>query len=296
MVAALKAGYRHIDCAAAYGNEAEVGAAIAESLAAGVCTRADLFITSKLWVTSCSEPALIREALEKTLANLKLDYLNLYLVHWPFFIKPGASFPPPVSDCLGYSAESYLATWRELEAAVDAGKLRHIGCSNMTVAKLTALCAPGRARIQPAVNQVESHPFLPQAPLLAFCAARGILLQAFSPLGSPARPARLITEGDPAPLAEPAVIAAAAKHGVSPAQVLIRWQVQRGVVVLPKSTTPERIAANLDVFRFALDEADLAALAKLAEGEGCKRTNKGSTFVQNLPGGWRDAWDGEYIN
>lgn len=287
VIAAIEAGYRHIDCAAGYGNENEVGDGIADCISRGIVKREDLWVTSKLWVASAyPEDALA--ALEKTLTDLKLAYLDLYLVHWPYRIKKGSVFPAPVENRLGYDAAAYLAVWQELEKAVDAGKTRHIGCSNMSAKKLSALLKD--ARIKPAVNQVEGHPFLSQQKLKAFCDKHGIVLTAYSPLGSPDRPARLIEEGDPAPLFDPVVAAIAAKTGKSPAQVLIRWAVQRGTVVIPKSVTPARIAENFAVWDWSLSEEDMGALAKLDQGS---RLIKGHPWL--LEGQtWRDLWDEDW--
>jgi len=297
---ALKCGYRHIDGAAAYGNESEVGAGVAQAIAEGICTRADIFLTSKLWHSKCA-PApggsettaeMVAAALAATLKDLQTDYVDLYLVHWPFFTKPGSAFPPTTrDDVLGYSEASYLAVWRELEKAVDGGRARAIGTSNVSAKKLAALLRD--ARIPPAVNQVESHPFLPQLRLKKFCDDHHIVLEAYSPLGSPDRPARLVDEADPVPLADPVVAAVAAKHGASAAAVLLRWQTQRGVVALPKSTTPSRIAANLDVFGFSLDAADLAALAALGE-RPTSRIVKGLPLMVNGQEHWASHWDEEW--
>ena len=178
--------------------------------------------------------------------------------------------------------------WRVLEAEVDAGRARAIGCSNMSARKLAALLKT--ARIPPAVNQVESHPFLAQNELKAWCAARGIALTAYSPLGSPDRPARLVEEADPAPLHDPVVAGIAAATGKSAAQVLLRWQVQRGWIAIPKSVTPERIAANLAVFDFELSPAHMAALGALNNGQ---RLIKGHPWL--LEGQtWQSLWDADF--
>lgn len=290
VVAALEAGYKAIDGAAGYGNENEVGDALADCVARGVVTREEVFLTSKLWAADFW-PEKAMAALDKTLAELKTPYLDLYLVHWPYPIDTakGATFNGPPELRSGYSAEHYLSVWRVLEQAVDAGKIRAIGTSNMSAKKLAELLAG--CRIKPAVNQVESHPMCAQTKLIAWCAKRGIATTAFSPLGSPARPARLVAEGDPAPLHHPAVEAIAARLGRTTAQVLIRWQIQRGVVVIPKSVTPARIVENANV-NFELSAEDMAALLALDQGH---RLNKGGSWV--LPGAttdslWDDDWSG----
>lgn len=158
----------------------------------------------------------------------------------------------------------------------------------MTARKLAVLLKD--ARIRPVVNQVELHPFLPQTELLGWCSRHGITLTAFSPLGSPDRPARLISEGDPTPLADPVVKRIAAAHNVSPAQVLIRWAVERGTPVIPKSVTPSRIAENLNVFDFKLSPAEIDELATLGTGQ---RLNKGAQWA--LEGQkWQDLWDDDF--
>jgi alcohol dehydrogenase (NADP+) len=246
--------------------------------------REDVWLTSKLWVAS-AHPDTAQEALAKTLADLKVDYLDLYLVHWPYRLKKGSAFPAPPEDRLGYDREAYAAVWKVLEAAVDAGQIKALGCSNMTARKLTDLLKD--ARIKPAVNQVESHPFLSQAALKGFCERHGIVLTAYSPLGSPDRPARLIEEGDPAPLFDPVIQAVATRLGKSPAQVLIRWAIQRGTVVIPKSVTPSRIAENAAVTDFVLADEDVAAIAALDNGQ---RLIKGHPWL--LPGQtWQELWD-----
>jgi alcohol dehydrogenase (NADP+) len=209
-------------------------------------------------------------------------------VHWPFRLKKGSAFPAPVEDRLPYDTEAYLAVWRELEKAVDAGKVKAIGTSNMSAKKLAALLKD--ARIAPAVNQVESHPFLAQTKLKAWCERHNIVLTAYSPLGSPDRPARLVEEGDPAPLFDPVVTSLATKYNKSTAQILIRWAIQRGTVVIPKSVTPSRIAENANVADFSLAEEDVAALAALDKGS---RLIKGHPWL--LEGQkWQDLWDEDY--
>jgi alcohol dehydrogenase (NADP+) len=277
VTAALEAGYRHIDCAAAYGNEAEVGEALQNAFARGLVRREDVFVTSKLWVTS-ARPDAVAAALAKTLADLRLAYLDLYLIHWPFSIAHGTPFPPPPDAIVKYTPAAYAALWAAVEEEALAGRARAIGCSNMSVGKLRALLAAS-PRILPAVNQVECHPFLPQTELLAWCKANRVVLTAYSPLGSPDRPARLVSAGDPAPLGDTTVAGIAAAAGLTPAQVLLRWQLQRGVVVIPKSVDRLRIAENLCSATTLVDQqlspASMAALAGLEVPEGGGRIIKG---------------------
>jgi alcohol dehydrogenase (NADP+) len=290
VASALASGVRHIDCAAAYGNEREVGEAIADALARGVVrSRGELFVTSKLWVTRAF-PGDVAGALAATLADLQLDYVDLYLIHWPVAIDRDAPFPPPPAARLGYDAARVAAVWREMEAAFDARRVRAIGTSNFSARKLARLLES--ARVAPAVSQIESHPALPNAREIAWAAARGIAVTAYSPLGSPQRPARLVADGDPAPLHDAAVAAIAAKHARSPAQVLLRWQLQRGVAVIPKSTAPARIAENADVFGFQLDAEDLRALAALDTG---RRIFKGTAFMRDGED-WQTLWDLDFLS
>ena len=254
---ALRNGWRHLDCAQMYANEAIVGAAIA---AAGV-PRDALFITSKLMPT-CMHAEIALSALDRTLADLGTPYVDLFLLHWPFrYVPKPSAFPVPPEERLGYDADAILAVWRVLEAAVDAGKIRSLGVSNFSVQKLATLCAS--ARHKPAVNQIEGHVALQQPRLLAWHAARGIVVTTYCPLGSPARPDTFVRAGDPEVLKSPVVAAVAARAGRSPAQVLLRWAIQRGTVPLPKSVTPARLDENLAAFDFELSAADMAELAGL---------------------------------
>jgi len=246
---AIKLGYRHIDCAACYGNEAEVGAAIKES---GVA-REDLWITSKLWNNSHRE-ADVKPACLKTLKDLQLDYLDLYLIHWPHGFQGGGAMIMKNEDgSVIYDTETdYCETWAAMEKLVDEGLVKNIGISNFNSEQVDRVMA--MAKIPPAINQFECHPFLSQQPLIAHCAKHGIKITAYSPLGS----------GKLA-LTEPRCVAIADKYNKSAAQLFIRWQIQRGVVVIPKSVTPSRLAQNMDVFGFEISEEDMAAMDALNE-------------------------------
>ncbi|MCO4762769.1 MAG: aldo/keto reductase [Myxococcales bacterium] len=250
---AVAAGYRHIDCAAIYGNEQEIGGALAELFADGVVKREDLWITSKLW-NDAHAPDAVQPALEKTLADLGLDYLDLYLMHWPVASLPGGP-QVPLEDC------PLAVTWEAMVATVGKGLTRHIGVSNFSEKKLRALVAASDHK--PEMNQIELHPYLAQQGLVDYCKATGIAVTGYSPLGSPGRPAGLISADDPVLLKEPVLAEIADKHGVSAAQVLLQWALHRGTVVIPKSVTPARIEQNFAAVSVQLTEDDVARIAKL---------------------------------
>jgi len=253
---AVEAGYRHIDCAYVYGNEDEVGRALAELFQAGTVKREDLFITSKCWNSFHSRP-LVPQCLNLSLKNLGLDYLDLYLVHWPMGVQEGGeSFPKNEKGEMIFSEVDYLDTWRGMEDCAKSGKVKSIGLSNFNSKQIERILE--NAEIKPVVNQVECHPYLNQKKLIDFCSKRGILITAYSPLGSPDRP--WAKPGDPLLLDEPRIQEIAKKYNKSAAQVLIKFQAQRGVVVIPKSVTKERIIANFQLFDFELSPQDMATI------------------------------------
>lgn len=250
VLTALRIGYRHFDLAALYRNEKEVGTALAAGMAALGLTRGDLFLTSKLPMHCMSEEAASSAsaapaaALATTLADLgagACGYLDLYITHWPYGLGVPDAAGKPGPPC-GYSPEAYLRVWRELEAAVHRGVVRHLGCSNMTAAKLAALWPA--AAIKPVAVQVELHPCLSQPALRKWCASHGVAVTAYSPLGSPGRPDAYRSPSDPDVLSAPAVLAVAAATGRTAAQVVLAWAAALGVVALPRSTNPARIAEN----------------------------------------------------
>lgn len=231
VLTALKAGYRHIDTAAAYFNEADVGRAVRDS---GI-PREEIFITSKLWLQDYGYKA-AKKGLETSLEKLGMDYVDLYLLHQPYGDVAGA--------------------WKALEEARAAGKIRSIGVSNMTP-KIWKEFVPQFETI-PAVNQVECHPFFQQRELRELLAGDDVKIEAYQPLG----------HGDASLLAHPAITRLAEKYGKNAGQVILRFEVQDGLIVLPKSTNPERIAGNLDIFDFALTEDEMDALRALDTGKG----------------------------
>ena len=283
---AIRQGYRHIDCASIYGNEPEVGAAIREAIADGEVTREELWITSKLWCNSHGREN-VEPALRKTLADLGLEWLDLYLIHWPVAIDPAVGFPTSASEVLPPSAERFRETWEGMEAALDAGLTRHIGVSNFSICKLQDLQQHGR--LKPEVNQVELHPLLQQPDLEAFCREQAIHLTAYSPLGSGDRPAQLKAADEPVLLENPVIVAIAAEHGCSAAQVLLAWHLCRGVSTIPKSVSPARLQENLAAAEIQLGPADLERISAL--DQGLRLVDGSFWLMQGSPWTLQSLWD-----
>lgn len=251
---AIDIGYRHIDCAYVYGNEKEVGAALAAKIGDGTVKREDLWITSKLW-NSYHRPDLVEKNLQITLSRLGLAYLDLYLIHWPTGYKEELEdFPKDAEGNIIYSDVDYLDTWKAMEAAQKKGLTKTIGLSNFNKAQITRVLE--NATVKPAVLQIECHPYLNQKRLIEFAKSKGIAVTAYSPLGSPDRP--WAKPGDPQLMDDPKVVELAKKYGKTPAQILLRYQIERGVITIPKSVTKSRIQQNFDIFDFKLAPEDIA--------------------------------------
>lgn len=281
---AIEAGYRHFDCACDYANEAAVGQGIRAAIADGLCVRDDLFITSKLWNTYHAREH-VGPACERSLNDLGIDSFDLYLIHFPIaqrFVPFETRYPPEwLFDPDAESPGMVLAdvpvheTWAAMEALVKAGKTRNVGVCNFGTSQLRDLIAS--ADIAPAVLQVESHPYLTQEKLLRFCRDQGIAYTAFSPLGALSYFSLDMAEPGESVIENEAVKAIAKRLSRTPAQIVLRWGLQRGTAIIPKSERPERMAENLALFDFELTPRDMNAISSLNQG---RRFNDPGEFCE----------------
>lgn len=284
VVEAARLGYRHFDSASDYGNESETGAGLRQVVTSGLCSRDELHVTSKLWNT-CHRAEHVRPALERSLRDLRLDDLDLYLIHFPialefvpfeerypagWFHDPSAPQPVMKPDRVPISE-----TWGAMEELVDAGLVKEIGVCNFGVSLLRDLLS--RARIPPAVLQIEAHPYLTQHKLVRFCHEEGIAVTAFSPLGAQSYFALNMAQTEESVLNDETVTQIAARHDRTPAQTVLRWGVQRGTAVVPKSSRPERLRENLALFDFELSEQEMQSIDALDRG---RRFNDPGEFCE----------------
>ncbi len=265
--ALTEAGYHHIDCAAIYMNEMEIGESLARVFKSGKVKREDVFITSKLWNTEHAPDDVVR-ACQYALKDLQLDYLDLYLMHWSVATLPEEGMiqlnargePTHADGSLMVKSVSVRETWEAMEGLMKAGLVRAIGVANFGAPAILDLLTYAKTR--PAVNQIELHPYHQQSKLVEFCQHRDIAVTAFSPLGSSGN-VRAWGKGDPIVIEDRVIIDIAQTHQKTTAQVLIRWAMQRGTVVIPKSVTPVNIKSNMEVFDFELSSAEMELIRGL---------------------------------
>lgn len=284
---AISIGYRHIDCASVYGNEHLIGQSLKEAMDAGI-KREELWITSKVWNNMHGDGDVLLSC-AKSLKDLKLDYLDLYLVHWPFpnFHAPGCTVDSRSPDAKPYIHENFMKTWRQMERLVEMGLVKHIGTSNMTIPKLKLLLKD--ARIKPACNEMELHPHFQQPELFKFVVDNGIVPIGFCPIGSPTRPDRDKTESDTVDIEDPVIRKIAERLNVHPAVVCVKWAVQRGQVPIPFSVRRNEYMSNLQCA--ATDPLTDEEMKEIAGIDRNCRLIKGQVFLWKDGQTWEDLWD-----
>lgn len=284
VIDALQSGYQMIDCASVYGNEKEIGAAIEKS---GV-ERDKIWLTGKLWNDMHGKDD-VRKSVLQTLSDLKTDYLDLYLVHWPF-----PNYHPPKCDVSSrspnarpYIHEEFMVVWNEMEKLVDDGLVCNIGTSNMTMPKMERLLAD--CRIRPFANEMELHPYFQQQEFVSYLKNNGIIPIGFCPIGSPERPERDRTEEDVSELSDPILRGIAESRHVHPAEICLKWANQNGIIPIPQSANPKHLASNLNsVTHDPLTDQELSALSKI--DKNC-RLIKGQVFLWEGAKDWHALWD-----
>ena len=285
---ALRVGYGSFDCAACYGNEDMIGKIFADAFAEGIVKREELFIASKVWNDMHGDGDVLI-ACAKTLKDLKLDYLDMYYVHWPFpnYHAPHCDVDSRNPDSKPFTVERFMKTWRQMERLVDMGLTKHIGMSNMTIPKLEAVLP--LCRIKPAAIEMELHPCFQQPELFDYARKHHILPIGYCPIGSPSRPERDRTSGDVADMELPAVVKAAKAHKVHPAVICLKCAGQRGQVPIPFSVKESQYISNLKCTTCdPLTDEEMEEIRQ--EDRNC-RLVKGQVFLWEGAKGWEDLWD-----
>jgi len=287
VLGAIDIGYRHIDCASVYRNEKEIGVSLQSAMRKGL-KREDLWITSKLWNDKHDEKDVI-PACRQTLKDLQLEYLDLYLVHWPFpnHHDPGVDVNSRDPHAVPYIHENFMKTWRQMEKLVEMGLVRHIGTSNMTVPKLKLLLRD--AKIKPATNEMELHPHFQQPEFFRFCIDNKIAPIGFAPIGSPTRPDRDRTPDDTVDIEDPVIMKIAKRLNVHPAVICVKWAVQRGQIPIPFSIHANEYLSNLKcAVTEPLTDQEMQAIAAIDKNN---RLIKGQVFLWRGAKDWQDLWD-----
>ena len=285
---AIRCGYRLFDCASVYGNEDLIGRVFEEAISEGIVSRGDLVVASKVWNDMHGQGDVLLSCAQ-TLKDLRLDYLDIYFVHWPFpnYHAPGCDGDSRNPDSKPFSAEEFMATWRRMERLADMGLVRTLGMSNMTIPKLEAVLP--LCRIKPAVIEMELHPCFQQPELYDYAVAHGIQPIGYCPIGSPNRPERDTTPDDIADTQVPEVTEIAKAHGVHPAVVCLKWAVQRGQIPIPFSIHEKNYLSNLEcTVKDPLTEEEMAILK--GADRNC-RLIKGQVFLWPGAMSWHDLWD-----
>jgi alcohol dehydrogenase (NADP+) len=283
---AIKMGYRHIDCASVYGNEKEIGAALQEVFAEGIVKREELWITSKVWNDKHNE---VVASCKQSLTDLQLDYLDLYLVHWPFpnYHAPKCDVTARQPNSVPYIHENYMKTWAQMESLVESGMVKNIGTSNVTIAKMKLILRD--CKIKPVLNEMEIHPHFQQSELYNYMIENGVEVIGYSPIGSPGRPERDKTPDDTVDMEDPVIVAIAERLNVHPAVVCLKWAVQRGQITIPFSVKTDKMYNNLKgITEGPLTEDEMEAVSKI--DKNC-RLIKGQVFLWKEAKGWEDLWD-----
>jgi Aldo/keto reductases, related to diketogulonate reductase len=283
---AIRVGYRMFDCAACYGNESQIGEVFKAAYDEGIVKREDLYIMTKVWNNMHRRVA---ESCKKSIADLQADYIDVLFIHWPFpnYHEPGCDADARNPESKPFSVEEFVDTYRQIEALVEEGLVKQIGISNMTVPKLEAVLP--LLKIHPAVCETEIHPCFQQQELFEYLVSKDIQPIGYMPMGSPKRPERDICPEDVADLQMPEMIAIAEAHGVHPAEIALKWAVQRGQIPIPFSVNEDKYVSNLHaVLETDLTEEEMATIATLERGN---RLVKGQVFLWEGAKDWHDLWD-----
>lgn len=282
----IKIGYRHIDCASVYENEKEIGSVLKNAIDNGIVKREDLWVTSKVWNDKHDH---VVESCKKTLTDLQLDYLDLYLVHWPFpnFHPPKCDVNTRQDNAVPYIHENFMNTWAQMESLQKMGLVKSIGTSNMTIPKMKLLLRD--CKIKPVVNEMEIHPHFQQPELFSFLKNNEIEVIGYSPIGSPKRPERDRTPKDTVDIEDPVITSIAQRLNIHPAIVCLKWAVQRGQITIPFTVKKDNLYSNIKgILENSLTDDDMHNISKIDKNS---RLIKGQVFLWKTAESWEDLWD-----